>query len=377
MRQPVQQSKRDFGMLDWENGSLNWGWQVQKQRTDLRRMAMICLSTAAFMWVLLYAPTPYVVYEPGIAVPVKSMVSMEEGDRLGGGDFLLTAVKLTEPNFLHTFQSIWNSNMEVHLKRDVLRGYSKDQFADRLNVIMQGSQNNAIEAAYRYAGFPYESITNGIVISDVHVKEHAGSSSFKAGDRLLGFNGEKPVGSVTELLDKLQQTNKDKPVRFDIERSGKLLNVTFTANIFDSAMTNEQRLEAIGIMSLTELHSLEPADEGKRLKITAGDIGGPSAGLVFALQAVDLLTKGDLSGGLRIAATGTITVDGKVGAIGGIRQKIVIASKEGAQLFLAPADNFEVAEAKAKALGTKMKVVSVRTLQEAVDHIQAFHNAST
>jgi PDZ domain-containing protein len=337
-------------------------------------MAMIVgLSTAAFMWVLLYAPTPYVVYEPGIAVPVKSMVSMEEGDRLGGGDFLLTAVKLTEPNFLHTFQSMWNTNMEVHLKRDVLRGYSKDQYADRLNVIMQGSQNNAIEAAYRYAGFPYESRTNGIVISDVH----AGSSSFKAGDRLLGINGDKPLGSATELLDKLQQTSKDKPVQFDIERSGKLLNVTFAANIFDSTMTNEQRLEAIGIMSLTELRSLEPADEGKRLTITAGDIGGPSAGLVFALQAVDLLTKGDLSGGLRIAATGTITVDGKVGAIGGIKQKIVIASKEGAQLFLAPADNFEEAEAKAKALGTPMKVVSVRTLQEAMDQIQASHNAST
>lgn len=340
-------------------------------------MAMIGLSTAAFMWVILYAPTPYVVYEPGIAVPVKSMVLMEEGDRLGGGDFLLTAVKLTEPNFLHTFQSMWNSNMEVHLKRDVLRGYSKEQYADRLNVIMQGAQNNAIEAAYRYAGFPYESRTNGIVISDVLVKKNTGSSSFKAGDKLLGINGVKPIGSMSEWLDKLQKISKDKPVQFEIERGGTRLNVIFAANLFHSTMTNEQRLEAIGIMSLTELRSLEPADEGKRLTITAGDIGGPSAGLVFALQAIDLLSKGDLSGGLRIAATGTITVDGKVGAIGGIKQKIVIASSEGAQLFLAPADNFEEAEAKAKALGTPMKVVSVKTLKEAMDQIQAFHDAST
>lgn len=356
-----------------KTGSLNGSGGVRKQHADLRRIAMVGISTAAFMWVLLYAPTPYVLYEPGIAIPVKSMVLIEEGDRLGDGDFLLTAVKLTEPNFLRTFQSVWNSNTDVHLKQDVLRGYSKEQYADRLNIVMQGSQNNAIEAAYRYAGLPYESKMDGIVISDVPVNE---SGSFKAGDKLLGFNGEKLVSGTVELLGTLQRMSKDKPFQFDIERKGERLSIIFPANSLDQAMTNEQLLEEIGILNLVELRSLEPADIGNRLTITAEDIGGPSAGLVFALQALDLLTNGDLSGGHRIAATGTITVDGKVGAIGGIKQKIIIASEGGALLFLAPEDNYPDAKATAKALGTTMKVVSVGTLQEAMEQITAFHDAT-
>lgn len=346
---------------------------MQKQRSDLRRMVLAAVSTAALMWVLLYAPTPYVVYEPGLAVSVKPMVTIQEGDSLGEGDFLLTAVKLTEPNFLRTIQSMLNSSMDVHLKRDVLRGYSKEQYAERLNVIMQGSQNNAVEAAYRFAGLTYESEAKGIVISDVRMKKQANEKSFKAGDKLLGINGGKRLSSVVETFGILQGIDKRKEAIFDIERGGERLSVSFNASIIDSSMTNDQVLEAIGITSLTELRSLEPADSRNRLTIAAGDIAGPSAGLVFALQALDLLTAGDLSGGHRIAATGTITDEGKVGAIGGIKQKIVIASEEGAQLFLAPADNFKEALAKAKALGTSMKVVSVDTLQEAVDQIKAFH----
>ncbi|OBZ16838.1 MULTISPECIES: S16 family serine protease [Bacillales] len=349
---------------------------MKKQRSDMRRIAIIVLSTAAFMWILLYAPTPYVVYEPGIAVPVKPMVKIEAGDRLGKGEFLLTAVKLTEPNFLHAFSSMLNANMEVHLKKDVLRGYTKEQYAERLNVIMQGSQNNAIEAAYRYAGLPYERRTDGLIVSDVLMAEHADPNAFQAGDKLLGMTSKQPLGSIDEMLETLQASSKDKPIQFDIDRGGKRLSVIFPANAFESDKTNEQFLKTLGIVGLTELRSLVPTDLDNQLTITAGEIGGPSAGLVFALQSLDLLTNGDLSGGHRIAATGTITVDGKVGAIGGIKQKIIIASKKGAQLFLAPADNFEDASAKAKSLGTSMKVVSVSTLDEAIDQIKTFHAAS-
>lgn len=346
---------------------------MQKQRSDLWRMVLAAVSTAALLWVLLYAPTPYVVYEPGLAVSVKPMMTIQEGDNLGDGGFLLTAVKLSEPSFLRAIQSMWNSSMEVHLKRDVLKGYSKEQYAERLHIIMQGSQNNAIEAAYRFTGLPYESVAKGIIITDVRMKRQANKKTFKAGDKLLRINGGKPLSSVAEAFGTLRGIHKSKKAVFDIERGGERLSVTFSASIIDYSMTNEQVLEAIGITTLTELRSLEPADSRNRLTIAAGDIAGPSAGLVFALQALDLLTAGDLPGGRRIAATGTITVEGKVGAIGGIEQKIVIASEEDAQLFLVPADNFREAHAKAKALGTSMKVVSVDTLQDAVDQIKAFH----
>ena len=164
-------------------------------------------------------------------------------------------------------------------------------------------------------------------------------------------------------------------MRFEIERGGSTQFVEVPGKALTVVQSDEQLLESLGIRSLTELRKIVPADRGKRLTIAAGEIGGPSAGLVFALQSVDLLTEGDLSGGRRIAATGTITADGKVGPIGGIKQKIVVASKEGAELFLVPAGNYKEAKVRADSLGTTMQVVSVGTLQEAMDQINAFHAA--
>ncbi|WP_139998282.1 S16 family serine protease [Paenibacillus paridis] len=350
-----------------------------KQGSNFRSVVLYVMSTAVLMWVLLYAPTPYVAYEPGIAVPVKPMVAIEEGDELGAGDLLLTAVKLTEPNFLRAIQSVWNSNVELHLKKEVLRGYSKEQYAARLNVVMQGSQNNAIEAAYRYAGLPYETRMEGIIVSDVAAEDEGAfptRGSFEAGDQILGINGDTDFGSGAEWLERLHGSSKDKPLSFEVVRGDKRLSIAYPAHTLAAAKTDEQLLAALGIKSLTEMRSIEPTDGHKRLTIAAGAIGGPSAGLVFALQSLDLLTEGDLSGGHRIAATGTITIEGNVGPIGGIKQKIVVASREGAELFLVPAGNFKEAKAKASSLGTNMKVVSVGTLQEALEQIEAFEAAS-
>ena len=117
---------------------------------------------------------------------------------------------------------------------------------------------------------------------------------------------------------------------------------------------------------------MQADDERQAVRISAGEIGGPSAGLVFALGVIDLLTDGDLTGGSRIAATGTINPDGKVGAIGGIKQKVVSTDGEGAELFLVPNANEKEAKAKAKRIGSEMEIVGVETLQEAMDAIASY-----
>lgn len=343
------------------------------KRSDFQRTAIIVVLTAGLMWALLYAPTPYLTYEPGIATPVEPMMTIEEGGSYGKGTFLLTAVRLTEPNFIGAIKSIWDSNVDVHLKRDVFRGYSEEQYVQRLSVIMQGSQNNAIEAAYRYAGVPYKTVTQSIVVSDVPASKSTSDDRFQAGDMLLGINGSVRFTNVGNMLTALKKLERSEYITFDIKRDGEQRSVTISGEAIQSSLTTEELPKALGLKGLTELQSLQPNDSSKRLSISAEDIGGPSAGLVFALQALDLLTEGDLTGGASIAATGTISVDGKVGAIGGIKQKIVIASKEGAQIFLVPSDNYKEAKAKAKALGTAMKIVSVHTLSEAVESIKTYN----
>jgi PDZ domain-containing protein len=101
--------------------------------------------------------------------------------------------------------------------------------------------------------------------------------------------------------------------------------------------------------------------------------GGPSAGLMFTLGVYDKLTSHDLTGGRKIAGTGTINLDGKVGSVGGIPQKVVAAERAGAQYFLSPSGNYQVALTYAK----RMQVVKVNTAQEAIDFLNSLTPLST
>lgn len=355
---------------------------MQRQLSDMKRIAITAVATAAAMWILLYAPTPYVVYEPGIAVPVEPMI--EAGQEQGGGaslpegegSFLLTAVKLEEPNFWGAITAYWDRDSDVLLKRDVFRGYTKKQYAERLSVIMEGSQNNAVEAAYRYLNLPYQTKVKAIVIADLLEGVRGGINEFQAGDKLIGINGAEPFESVEDMAAKLKAASNAGQVKIVVGRGGGRLVVPLGESVFSPGLTAERLPQLFGASGLIEHRGLEPADSSKRLSISAGEIGGPSAGLVFTLQAINLLTDGDLTGGSKIAATGTITSDGQVGPIGGIRQKVAITSREGAELFIVPSGNYDEAVEKAESIGAKMKIAGVRDLAEALEHIKAFHSTA-
>jgi PDZ domain-containing protein len=99
------------------------------------------------------------------------------------------------------------------------------------------------------------------------------------------------------------------------------------------------------------------------------DVGGPSAGLAMTLGIIDVLTPGSLTGGSRVATTGTIDADGNVGPVGGIRQKTHLVVRQGVPLFLVPAGD-EADEAQRYAEGSGTRVVPVSTLEEALKVIQ-------
>jgi PDZ domain-containing protein len=102
--------------------------------------------------------------------------------------------------------------------------------------------------------------------------------------------------------------------------------------------------------------------------IDTQDIGGPSGGLVFALALADALTRADLTGGHRIAATGTIDGSGDVGEIGGVEEKVLAAERSAADVFVVPAGE---AGAARRAAGHSLQVIGVRTLAEALKALRA------
>jgi PDZ domain-containing protein len=103
------------------------------------------------------------------------------------------------------------------------------------------------------------------------------------------------------------------------------------------------------------------------VSISSGDVGGPSAGLMFALAFYDLMTPGDLSDGRVVAGTGTISADGEVGPIGAIRDKVIGAEDSGASLFLVPAKNWK----QLRGVDTgDMKLARVQTFDDALQALQ-------
>ena len=100
------------------------------------------------------------------------------------------------------------------------------------------------------------------------------------------------------------------------------------------------------------------------IEIDSGTIGGPSAGLALTLGIIDLMTPGELTGGRQVAATGTISFDGSVGAIGEVDQKAIAAERAGIDLFLVPTANLRDA---LDHVSSDIRVVGVDTLQEALD----------
>ena len=105
--------------------------------------------------------------------------------------------------------------------------------------------------------------------------------------------------------------------------------------------------------------------------IDSGEVGGPSAGLAFALGVIDLLTGGDLTGGTKVAATGTIGADGRVGPIGGIEQKAVAARRAGITLFLVPDSQSAAELLSARELAEGVELVVVGTLEQALAALAA------
>jgi PDZ domain-containing protein len=148
----------------------------------------------------------------------------------------------------------------------------------------------------------------------------------EAGDRLDAIDGQA-ITTTQAVRDVLQKKKPGETVAITVTRKGKEQTVVVPTVAGQGGRT------AIGV-----LLGLRHDFPGK-ITIDAGAIGGPSAGLMFSLGIYDKLTPGPLAGGRQIAGTGTIDDQGQVGPIGGIRQKLAGARADGAQYFLAPADN--------------------------------------
>jgi PDZ domain-containing protein len=209
---------------------------------------------------------------------------------------------------------------------------------------MIDSQQEAIAVALRSTG---AKVTQHVVIAEV-AKDAPSAALLKAGDELLSVDGTS-IDSSEAVRTAVSKRKPGEKVSLVLLRQGKRVQVQASTRDSGGRTT-------VGVF--LNLRFSSPVS----VKINAGDVGGPSAGTMFALGVYDLLTPGALTGGKQIAGTGTIDSSGAVGPIGGIRQKLVGAHDGGARWFLAPSANCDEV---AGHVPDGLRVVRIATFAEA------------
>lgn len=229
---------------------------------------------------------------------------------------------------------------------------------------MNRSQDTATLAALSFLGYEIVPEVNGAFVLQL-VDDSPAKEALELGDLITEVNGS-PVLSSQDLADAIQSLAPGDAVVISLQRasSGGGDGSDADAESLEVSLELAEHPEIPGAGFLgVSIETPERADAPFDVSFDVGRVRGPSAGLAFSLATIDVLSEGELTGGIDIATTGTIDRSGIVGAVGGVPQKIEAARRAGIELFLVPPS--ELVEATAAA-GGALDVRCVRTLDDAI-----------
>lgn len=316
------------------------------------------LLVALFL-VAAVAPLPFAIYSPG---PTFDVLAQDADDaeliQIDGtetevhhdeGEIRFTTVRATARSYqpsLFELLEAWVDPDRAVVPHDVAHpaNLSEDEEEERGQVQMTTSQDVAKAVALDEAGYEFDTAVQVQAVSE----DGAAQGVLLAGDVILRADGQQ-VTSPEQVVEAVDANGVGDPVPFRVRRDGERLDVEIAPEEVDG----EPR---VGIAVA------QGFDFPFEIKLRVNEaIGGPSAGLMFALAIYDTLTPGPLSGGEVVAGTGELAPDGSVGPIGGIEQKIAGAEEIEADLFFVPPDNCR----DVAGLDPDLRLVKAETMHDA------------
>jgi PDZ domain-containing protein len=342
------------------------------ERAPRRQLVGQGLILASLLAILLLAisPAPYVIERPG---PVYDTLGTTEVDGTttpvievdgapsyptdGRLDLLTVYLDGSRDNPIDWFQVIgaWLDPRRDVVPIDLIypEGQTEQQSDEENALAMRSSQQAATAAALTELDIPVASTVTVLAVTDGDPAD----GILEAGDQILTIDGVA-VTSDAQLRRAIADAGVGAALEFGIRRDGSERTVTITT----AARSASDDSPIVGIMPGLMF------DFPFEVSIHLQDVGGPSAGMMFALGIYDTLTPGALTGGEHIAGTGTIDAGGEVGPIGGIRQKMFGARDAGAAWFLAPEANCSEV---AGHVPDGLRVFAVSSLDEALEVVRA------
>lgn len=321
-------------------------------------------------------PFPYVIERPGQLANTLGSVRTSDGEvpmiQIEGhpsydtsGELNLLTVSISgnpeqSVSGLELFAAWIDPTQEI-LPMELIypQGVTREQREQQNAQLMTSSQDDATAAALNELGIPFG---ERLIVMEVNTSSDA-QGQIEPGDQLLALNGEQ-LDDYTELRAAITANGDQRPAEVTVLRGDQELTVSVTPQTMGEGA---EQAVVLGLGVRTEYEFPFTVD------IMVDQIGGPSAGTIFALGIVDKLTPEALVAGRKIAGTGTISGSGVVGEIGGLTQKLVSANRAGNELAFIP--HSQCTDFDANVIGD-LRIVPIRTLGEAVDALEELNSGA-
>ena len=264
-------------------------------------------------------------------------------------------VSIRRPSGAEALWRTFDDTAEV-VPEKIIDGSQSREENRRFNLqLMTDSKDKATKVALERTGYEVKVTSTGAVVVDLN-PSYPVAKVLTPGDTIVGADGSV-ISTTKDLVNVIakHKPGEDLKLRVQSFRTQEIrpVSVELQRNPDDPAKAQ------LGVSLENRPKYTFPI----KVEIDSGEVGGPSAGLAFTLALIDRLTPGSLTGHARVAVTGTINLDGRVGPVGGVAQKTEVAVSDGAKLFIVPTDEYAAAK---KAAHGRMKIRQVSDVDQAL-----------
>ncbi len=306
---------------------------------------------------------PYYAFAPGQVIEVTDFVVAEGAETFDAkGDLYFLTVTVREVTGPEWVEAVLDGEVDLR-DREVVRprGVSREERRRRGLDQQQEAKLRAVFVALSRLGYDPELRGSGALVSTVF-EETPADGALEVDDVITSVDGV-PVAIAGDLAGALDGKVPGDRIVLTVQRLGDDGDVEVEVPLVLGEHPDDAERGFIGVgLDTFEFEAVFPVD----VDIDSQNIGGPSSGMMYTLGIMNLLTPEDLTKGHRIAGTGTIQRDGRVGAIGGVRQKVFASRSVGAEYVIVPTANYEDA---LTAAGDEIQIVPVETIDDALDFL--------
>ena len=277
------------------------------------------------------------------------------------GNLYQLTVRRDEANY---FTYIWakvDNSVDLYSREVILpKGVTPQQLSEISIQNMKTSENVAIAVALDSLDFKVESQGDGVLVVGI-LEDSPVEGKLLKEDLIKSINNDE-INSTTEFIALLRTYDIGDTVSIGLLRNNA--DITIETKLIEHVDYEGEPM--VGFLASTpNQRFVFPIN----VDIDTGNVGGPSAGLMMALNVYNSLTQEDLTQGIKVAGTGTIEIDGSVGPVGGVKQKVIAAKKAGSSLILVPTANFDDAKPY---IDEDTAIVAVNSFNQALDVISEY-----